>query len=82
MLFSSVAAVFGSPGQGNYVAANMFMDTLAAARAAEGMRGLSINWGAWAGAGMAVDRGVTARAREAGYGLLIPKAVSRRLKPR
>jgi polyketide synthase 12/myxalamid-type polyketide synthase MxaB len=62
--------VFGSPGQGNYVAANMFMDTLASARAAAGMRGLSINWGAWAGAGMAVDRGVTARAREAGYGLI------------
>ena len=73
VLFSSVAAVFGSPGQGNYVAANMFMDTLAAARAAEGMRGLSINWGAWAGAGMAADRGVTARAREAGYGLIDSK---------
>jgi polyketide synthase 12/myxalamid-type polyketide synthase MxaB len=70
VLFSSVAAVFGSPGQGNYAAANMFMDTLAAARAAEGMRGLSINWGAWAGAGMAADRGVAARAREAGYGLI------------
>jgi acyl carrier protein len=70
VLFSSVAAVFGSPGQGNYVAANMFLDTLAAARAAEGMRGLSINWGAWAGAGMAADRGVTARARDAGYGLI------------
>ncbi len=73
VLFSSVAAVFGSPGQGNYVAANTFMDTLAAARAAEGMRGLSINWGAWAGAGMAADRGVTARAREAGYGVIDPQ---------
>lgn len=70
VLYSSVAAVFGSPGQGNYVAANTFMDTLAAARAAAGMRGLSINWGAWAGAGMAVDRGVAAGAQEAGIGVI------------
>jgi acyl transferase domain-containing protein len=73
VLFSSIAAVFGSPGQGNYVAANAFMDTLAAQRFAEGQPGLSINWGAWAGAGLAVDRGVTARAREAGYGVIDPQ---------
>jgi NADPH:quinone reductase-like Zn-dependent oxidoreductase/acyl carrier protein len=70
VLYSSVAAVFGSPGQGNYVAANAFMDTLAAARAAAGMPGLSINWGPWAEAGMAVDRGVAAGAQEAGIGLI------------
>jgi acyl transferase domain-containing protein/NADPH:quinone reductase-like Zn-dependent oxidoreductase/NAD(P)-dependent dehydrogenase (short-subunit alcohol dehydrogenase family)/acyl carrier protein len=70
VFFSSIAAVFGSPGQGNYVAANAFMDTLAAQRVAEGRKGLSINWGAWAGAGVAVDRGLTARAREAGYGVI------------
>jgi acyl transferase domain-containing protein/NADPH:quinone reductase-like Zn-dependent oxidoreductase/acyl carrier protein len=80
VLFSSVAAVFGSPGQGNYVAANMFMDTLAAARTAEGKPGLSINWGAWAGAGVAVDRGVTARARESGYGVIDPQGGFRALE--
>jgi acyl transferase domain-containing protein/NADPH:quinone reductase-like Zn-dependent oxidoreductase/acyl carrier protein len=73
VLFSSIAAVFGSPGQGNHVAANAFMDTLAAARATAGMRGLSINWGAWEGAGAAVDRDLTARAREAGYGVIDPQ---------
>jgi acyl transferase domain-containing protein/acyl carrier protein len=74
VLYSSVAAVFGSPGQGNYVAANAFMDTLAAARAGASMRGLSINWGAWAGAGMTVDRGLTAGARKAGIGLIDPQS--------
>jgi acyl transferase domain-containing protein/acyl carrier protein len=74
VLYSSVAAVFGSPGQGNYVAANTFMDTLAAARAGAGMRGLSINWGAWAGAGMTVDHGLAASAKEAGIGLIEPES--------
>jgi acyl transferase domain-containing protein/NADPH:quinone reductase-like Zn-dependent oxidoreductase/NAD(P)-dependent dehydrogenase (short-subunit alcohol dehydrogenase family)/SAM-dependent methyltransferase/acyl carrier protein len=73
VLFSSVAAVFGSAGQGNHAAANAFMDTLAAARSACGLPGLSINWGAWTKAGAAVDRGVTARASDAGYGLIDPQ---------
>jgi acyl transferase domain-containing protein/NADPH:quinone reductase-like Zn-dependent oxidoreductase/acyl carrier protein len=73
VLYSSIAAVFGSPGQGNYVAANSFMDTFAAARQSAGLPGLSINWGAWSGAGAAVDRGVTERARETGYGVIDPR---------
>jgi acyl transferase domain-containing protein/NADPH:quinone reductase-like Zn-dependent oxidoreductase/SAM-dependent methyltransferase len=70
VLYSSIAAVFGSPGQGNHVAANSFMDTLAAARRSAGLPGLSVNWGAWSGAGAAVDRGVTERLRETGYGVI------------
>jgi acyl transferase domain-containing protein/NADPH:quinone reductase-like Zn-dependent oxidoreductase/SAM-dependent methyltransferase/short-subunit dehydrogenase/acyl carrier protein len=70
VLFSSVAAVFGSAGQGNHAAANAFMDTLAAARAAEGLPALSVNWGVWTTAGAAVDRGMTERARDAGYGTI------------
>jgi hypothetical protein len=49
VLFSSMASVFGTPGQGNYAAANGFLDGLAHFRRARGQAGLSINWGPWDG---------------------------------
>ncbi|GAB4195551.1 MAG: hypothetical protein Tsb002_28130 [Wenzhouxiangellaceae bacterium] len=53
VLFSSVSAIFDGGGQGNYAAANAFMDRLASYRRQQGLPGLSVNWGGWADVGMA-----------------------------
>lgn len=67
--FSSAAAVLGSPGQGNYAAANAFLDGLAQARRAAGLPALSVNWGPWAAAGMAAALDARDRSRLAATGL-------------
>lgn len=69
VLFSSAAAVLGTPGQANYAAANGFLDGLAHLRRAEGRPALSVNWGPWS-VGLAAGLGDRYTAR--GVGAITP----------
>jgi NADPH:quinone reductase-like Zn-dependent oxidoreductase/acyl carrier protein len=52
VLFSSATTIIGNPGQGNYVAANGFLEGLARQRRAAGLPALAIAWGGIEDAGM------------------------------
>ena len=68
VLFSSVAALFGNTGQANYAAANASLDGLVRLRHEQGLCGSSVQWGAWAGVGMAVDSGLVEQLEAQGTG--------------
>ncbi|MGD1704677.1 type I polyketide synthase [Dapis sp. BLCC M229] len=53
--FSSIASVLGSPGQGNYAAANSYLDALTHYRQRMGLPSLTLNWSLWGEAGLATS---------------------------
>ncbi|MBI1357393.1 MAG: SDR family NAD(P)-dependent oxidoreductase [Acidobacteria bacterium] len=69
VLYSSIVALAGTKGQSAYAAANAYLDALAHARQAQGLPALSVNWGAWAEAGMAARVSARDRRRWAEQGI-------------
>lgn len=56
--FSSIISTLGTPGQSDYTAVSAYQDAFSAYRSKKGRPTMTINWGGWAEAGMALDKGL------------------------
>ncbi|WP_461012210.1 SDR family NAD(P)-dependent oxidoreductase, partial [Streptomyces capparidis] len=72
VLFSSIAGVWGSGGQGAYAAANAYLDAFARYRRDLGLPATSVAWGPWGEVGMAADELAEEQLRRRGLPSLAP----------
>lgn len=71
VMFGSAGSTIASPGQGNYAAANAFLDAFAHHRRAEGLPALTIGWGPWS-VGMVEELGLEKMYAQRGIDLITP----------
>eukprot|EP00217_Crustomastix_stigmatica_P002786 CAMPEP_0183819730 /NCGR_PEP_ID=MMETSP0803_2-20130417/64289_1 /TAXON_ID=195967 /ORGANISM="Crustomastix stigmata, Strain CCMP3273" /LENGTH=1128 /DNA_ID=CAMNT_0026064619 /DNA_START=2633 /DNA_END=6016 /DNA_ORIENTATION=- len=81
VVFSSITAALGTPGQANYGAANGVLDSAAVLLSHEGCQAASVQWGAWATGGMAQQSARVLRsALSQGTGVVTPESGARVLE--
>jgi acyl transferase domain-containing protein/acyl carrier protein len=76
VMFGSAGSVIASPGQGNYAAANAFLDAFAHYRQAQGLPALTIGWGPWS-VGMVEELKLEKIYAQRGIELITPAAGTR-----
>ncbi len=69
VVFSSLSALLGQPGQAAYALANALAEAVVERRRALGLPGLAVQWGPWAGVGMAARGGEALAAQHRAIGL-------------
>lgn len=88
VLFSSIATLFSMPGQGDYIAANSYLDSYASYRNKQGKRTITVNWSTWKETGMSVQhnfnidtlfKAIMTREAIQGFDTLLNRAVPRAL---
>lgn len=76
VMFGSAGSTIASPGQGNYAAANAFLDAFAHYRRALGLPALTIGWGPWS-VGMVEDLKLEKVYAQRGIELITPAVGAR-----